>query len=292
MSRIIYTSDLLNSAKELISSGFLLKEAAETLKVNPDILSRKLRESGYTIPRHYRPAHNAKKLDRELVVDRYIAGDTIDNISKITGAERRTIRNIIVTSGIEIRTRSEVMFNRMENTTIEDRKQLTRKANEATRGRKNSIDHKIKIANSNQIAKSRLGPGENKLFQLLSNRGFDCIQQFAFEIYNIDMLINGSVAVELNLGSPIRYTQDKHINRIEKILERYNVLTISFDSVKAMTFCIENIISDLNILSGYPTSSGQMKMVRCRSNKFFRFRDEKGQFAAVPSPEEFTYISE
>jgi len=291
MSRVPYTTDLLNLAKELINSGLLIKEAANKLGVTPDILSRKLKSTGYTIPRHYRPAHNAKKFDVEFVVNSYISGNTIDNLSKITGAERRTIKSTLVDNGVAIRTNSEVMFNRMEELSLEDRKKLTNKANEACRGVEKTRSHKIKIAKTNEARNTRLGPGEHKLINLLRDRGFHCIPQFAFEIYNIDIMVNTTVAVELNLGSQDRYTQAKYIDRSEHILESYNIMTISVDTVKAMVANIDNIISDLNILCTYPASASKMKMVRCRSETCVVLRDEKGKFTSIPSTEEFSYIS-
>src|SRR5690606_29265055 len=99
---------------------------------------------------------------------------------------------ILVVNTIPIRNRSAAMFERMRQSTPEQRLALSAAAHAAVRGSIMSDEAKRRMA----LAKGRMrGEGEFILAAAFRALGHTVLEQHPVDFYNIDLLI-GNVAVE------------------------------------------------------------------------------------------------
>jgi hypothetical protein len=122
----------------------------------------------------------------------------VKKIAEHFGVCRATIRSQLIREGVKPRGRGEAMIVRHASMTREQRQQLARAANEASRGIRRSIETKRKIA---RVRKRIVGEGEHVIADALKDRGIEFIPQAPIHIYNIDLLVDGRIAVEPSAGN-------------------------------------------------------------------------------------------
>ena len=287
-----FTKDLIDSAISLNQSGKNLGEIAASFGVDPDRLSKLMRANGHAMIRHYRPSTNAKQFDKDALIADYLSGKSVLQLHKEYGIERNTVSDTLLRAGIQLRNGSEANFIRMSRMTEAERRDITKSANISVRGKKQASDLRTKITKGREIAKTHMGLGEELLTDLLTHSGFNCVQQSAFQRYNIDILVNDSVAVELTTNSAGSvFTTSRTVEKIKDLTNAgINVLFISFNIEQSLVKCLDDIISDINFLQSNPSSIGQYRVVRCALQNSSIIRNDKGQFAAIPSPIKANYI--
>ena len=87
-----------------------------------------------------------KNFDIDYVIESHNAGRSIKSLSEEIGISRITICRHLERSNYKQKNRSEAMYQRMKDTSPEDRKKLTQKANFAVRGNKKPESGLIKRA--------------------------------------------------------------------------------------------------------------------------------------------------
>jgi hypothetical protein len=288
-----FTDELLRNAINIFdaSSGSVtIKEVALQLGVTRCNLSKALRAIGYVIPKCRKPAHNRKNVPVDEIVAKYISGDSELSISKEFKIARGTVRKCLIDSGTEIRNGSEANFIRMSRLSIEDRKNLTRSANDAVRGIPEPRCRKIKraINAENGICEVIVGKGEYEFREALTSLGIEFVWQKSAEVYSIDFAING-IAVELKSGKSgnTGIKADIARNRVKNLANLgWRTLYVTFDSVESLVAGVKDIIANVNILNSNPSPISQYRVIHCRFNTFSRFRDDKGRFHCVSTPPE------
>lgn len=283
-----FTEAFIDDAQRLFEGGMTLSEVSRYLACSADNLSKVFRARGVAVVRKYRAAHNAKPFPKDVCLKLYRQGASVKALSEKFGIPRQTITESIKRAGIRVRGRGAANVIRFLDASEELRKAQTKSANDAARGAKYDLAHLEALA----LKKARrVGACETELQRQFLDRGFDVEHQAAVSKYNLDLLINGTVAVELikrSTGKKSRRAQ--YFERLEYLLNRgLRVLELHFRSDDEILGNLENIVSDVDLLSRNPSSLGQHRVVRCSSERFARFHDELGQFAAVPSPVRFTY---
>ncbi len=146
------------------------------------------------------------ELDVDDLVRRYEAGTSNNELAKIFGVSRQVIYRCLRERAVRIRgiteTMASVLSKRYATMSKEDRKRFTAAANEAARGRKHSIEERIKRAASNERTKANRSTLEVWLGDELTAAGIDFVSTKAVGMYNIDVALTESrVAVEVFGGN-------------------------------------------------------------------------------------------
>lgn len=274
---------LIDHAIKLITeSGLNIVEASNSIGIHKETLRKHLVARGIKVERKIK---NLKELPDNEIISLYESGLSELELSKRFNVSRACIRNRLKHSTVKIRGQSEANIVSMGRMTFEQRQDRTRKANNALRGSKQSVQGREKRASGIEMSayEQMIGFGEKDLKDALNQRGIDAIWQKSCGIYNIDLAV-GNVAVELKSGSSHLASSDKKRGRIKDLRESGFVsLYICFDCVDSLLQSIDYIISNINILNSNPPPLGEYRVIRCRTDRFTRFRNELGQFSAVPS---------
>jgi very-short-patch-repair endonuclease len=168
--------------------------------------------------------------------------------------------------------------------TLEQRKERAKAANNALRGGKQPIAGRIKRAIGLESTgyEQMIGFGEKEFSNLLTERGIKFVWQKAVHIYSLDFAI-GNVAVELKAGNS-GYWPDVLRNRVKNLSELgWRILYVCFDSTESLLGNFEYIISNVDRLNREPAAPGKYWVIRSRIDRFTRFRNDQGQFSAIPS---------
>lgn len=175
------------------------------------------------------------KLPIEQIGRLYLNGVSEKRIAELFNTNRQVIRRRLLHLGIRPRNRSESMYIRMSQTSKEERQRLTNSAHDAVRGSSKSLGSKIKHAKTIEKISLYGSPAEALLREWLYQRGISLIiPQRACGIYNIDLAIFESIAVELHGGH--WHTCKSHIlrepKRVMYLLDQgWHVLTIWYNGI-------------------------------------------------------------
>lgn len=292
MSRKIADSVINDCIKRNIA-GENIGEIAKSVGVDRNVISKHVRSKGHKIIRHHRIAHNAKNFPIQDAIKMYISGSSVKSIASHYGVERRTIQDHLLRNGIKPRNRSEAMYARMANTSEEDRIRITKRANDATRGKPQCREQRkrMMVTRGRKDIAHFNGFGEDEIYEALVNSGFNVVRQKPVDIYNIDLTINGNIAMEI-LGSRgfNPFNKRHYLEKTKKLIKLgYFVFWVTWADKEALIGNISDIIADVDFISRNPSSFGQYRVVRCTAKRFTRFHDERGCFASKPSPIEFIY---
>lgn len=196
----------IDDIKKLYLSGQTVKQVARVLGTSESTLHTFVRRNGFkftdlravshpkTIPSRRIP------LDVSEIVRRYNNGESKKGIALSLGVGEMTISKRLKEAGIPTAAnRSEAMRTRLSRMTLEERLQLTKKAHDAVRGMKRSLEDLEKRARG----KEKSGPGsraEELLSEWLESAGFPGTAQKAISKYNVDIAVS-PVAVEIYGGN-------------------------------------------------------------------------------------------
>lgn len=178
---------------ELLRQGKKVNEIVRITGVSRSVCYRAARANGIDTSR--KPRHES--IDAEKVIAMFHAGRGSAGIGKEFGTTGAVINRLLADHGIKPRSRSEQQQARMDNASPEEVARLTRKAHAASRGRVKSEDEIRKAAASRFASQSsRSSYLEETFDELMRERGYHGIRQFAIDKYNADFLF-GNVAVEI-----------------------------------------------------------------------------------------------
>lgn len=272
-----FTDDFVNNCIELNKSGLSLAKIAKRFRCSAGHLSIAMKQRGYDVL-----AETIKtNIPQDELIELYTSGWSVKKLAEKFGVSRKTIATRLIKQGIQPRNRSESMFNRMKFTTEEERKNLAKAANDAVRGRSAKRERLIKGSITRRRNPNIIGFGENLLKDELIKVGFEVIPQFTVDIYNIDLLVNRNIAVEIKIGmaNPLRI--EKNRIKTKKLLDSdFDVIWINASSKESFIANLSNIVSYINIFCSNPSSIRQYRVVRCyfesahRQDKFGRFTSE------------------
>lgn len=165
---------------------------------------------------------------------------------------------------IHIRNGSEANIIRFKDSTIDEKRQIVKKANEAMRKLPHSFHHEsaIKQAISKENSLSKTGQFERDTIDYLTKLGFKCIPQKSFDAYNIDIAV-GNVAVEIHVNSGHPHNNPYFRNRIIKLLKGgWNVFYIKITKQGFNECSLKQLVSFIQFSGKYPTSCRKYGVVR------------------------------
>lgn len=285
---------VIDHAMELIfNQGFTLTKASSEVGVDHNIISKRIRARGFSIPKP--KAKPIKKLPDKEIIALYKGGMSELALANKFNVSRGAIRNRLRDSGTHIRGQSEACALSLGQMTFKERQNRTRSANNALRGTEQCVEGRRKRAvNLESVGYEKMiGIGEKEFKDMLESNSIDFTWQKSCDIYSIDFAI-GNIAVELKKSSIVtNVTGDKKRGRIKNLRESgYTTIYVVFCSVESLIQSFDYIISIVNKASSNPPALGEYWVVRCHFNEVTRFRNDLGQFASVPSaPELFNTVS-
>jgi very-short-patch-repair endonuclease len=287
------TPELLDRAEELLRLYGRVAAVAKTLGVGADSLSKALRARGVATDLRgivYRESHNAKQVDRDAVVAAYLAGESSKSIHQRLGISREAVRNELKRRGIQPRSKSGAMFMRMSRTSAEDRKRLAEAAHAAARGKPQSQETREKIALTRHGRQTNCGPFEEELTDVLQAAGFTVQRQAPIGRYNVDLLVNDAVAVEVTMGGS--EGTPNHRERTKHLLDRgLHAFYLGFAEVDIAVLCLPYIITDLHILCSDPAAPREYRVVRCAAHSYARLSEKNRKPALERASVRFSYFT-
>lgn len=205
-----------------------------------------------------------RAIDEAEMVRLYESGATKHDIAVRFGVSEMTIGRRLAEHGYPCENRSDAMRTRLARMTPEQRSALTASAHDAVRGMKRTDADLCKRAASKEAAGKPGSIMEDRLGRMLRARGLDTVHQKAVGKYNIDIAVNGSVAVEIS-GRP---KKGVNAERIPHRLEYLGDCGWSFVIVWSSTThrpvndaCAEKVASLCEQACGDPSARGKYWVV-------------------------------
>lgn len=195
------------------------------------------------------------------LIKEYLSGVSELQLSKNYGVDRGTIRKRLIENGVPRRGAKEASVFRYRDTTKEYRKSLTKKANEAMRGRTVPDDQRNKMAIALEKSLARQGRGEKYIYNLLSDRGYIGIAEKAVGRFNVDIAF-GKIAVEIKVSTnnPMKIFDAK---KIKYLCERgWNIFYVWVGEFRFLSEShADEIISFIEECRRTPSMAGEYRMI-------------------------------
>jgi hypothetical protein len=276
---------LMNESLNLNEIALKLGRESESIRVH-------LKRKGIFLKHHKRRPHNFKGLVPQ-VVTQYLNGDSLLKLSITTGLSRGCLARQLQDQNIDIRNGSDANYIRMGFLDDIEKKELTTKANEASRGVKKpestTLERAQKIERGDQSV--RIGWGEHHLANALVKAGVHCVPQKAFDVFNIDIFVGNRIAVELTSKAGFTYLfKKREAAKVAKFIEAKvpfifitNIRKGSMESIgDNLVREIQSILDDKNLIR-------QNWIIKCSRHTSTIHRNELGQLVSTPCPVRFSY---
>jgi len=159
----------------------------------------------------------------------YIHGIGIRRISECFDVGIRKLTAEFIRQGITIRTQSEQETIKWSLMDAEKRTKQVEACHIASKGRVRGKPEKIKHANTKMLNASIDSIHEQNVVDFLTEKQYSFIPQFACDVYNIDIVINTTIAVEVFGGWWHRYGEHRAIaqKRFEKLIDSgYSIIIL------------------------------------------------------------------
>lgn len=244
--------------------GASCSSIAREVGVSPKVVMSRLKENGIST------AKPVIEYDVTRIVSLYESGMTKRRIGKTLGIHEMTVSKILARNGYPTAaTRSEATRIAMSRMTAEERSAITAAAHDAVMGSHQTHESLCKRAET----KGRIGKTgsimEQRLYDILTNRGLSVAPQFAVDKYNIDLLVNDSIAVEVSGRG--RKLKDIELmrGRTKAILDRGYIILVIWSNTVAYPIddaAADYVISLLDVFSSDPSSHGKYWVIRGNGN--------------------------
>ena len=255
MPRIV-SDALITHAHELVSAGSTVKDAAAEIGISADVLSKKLRARGVAIRRNGWAPPNRKELPEDLIIQRYLAGESILALAKSFDVARGVIVDRLKTKGCDIRGGSEANLLRMGRLSSDAKRSLVSKA------RAVRATNLVNAAAANGESRA-IGIGENEIAAALVALGYDVVRQQIVDDYLIDIAI-GDIAVEIKSKAAFTLSGIGGLKRTKHLFERgKRLVVVTIDDKVCIIERLNEIVALVDFTCRHPAPLGEYWMVRC-----------------------------
>lgn len=152
-------------------------------------------------------------LDHDHIIKLYAEGIGVNGIAKQLGVSPRPIERVLKERGVALRNAAAQQQARMDRSSPEERKALAFAAQSARRGQRDTMETRLKRAESFQTIQRHISAYEVKAEAMFLQRGLVMLPQKAIGPYNCDFAID-AVAVEI-FGGHYHWT-GAHLARSEE----------------------------------------------------------------------------
>ena len=263
-------------AKELVSSGAHLKDAASAIGMTPDALSKRLRLIGFAVPRRGaagRPGLFNAAQESELV-SRYTKGESCLSLAQAFGTTRAPIAKVLKRHGVALRGGSGANTNRLNSMSAEQLQELTAKARTT---RMQNLQHNARQG----ITSHAIGYGECELLEALRGVGVPALSQQPIGPYLVDLAYRRT-AIEVKIKARVKLGRIDRPERIKHILERgWRLVYVASSSLTDLMQCLDEVVAALQVLHSNPATLGKHWVVWCGRDLYAPVKSHKGKGACI-----------
>lgn len=233
-------------------------EACQICSITKHALYGYCRRSGISLPTKHDRA--LATIDTTQIIPLHESGVGAAGIASRLGTSPETIRKFLRDRGHKPRNRSEQQYARMAKMTPAEVAKFTENAHKAARGRKATREERIKRAKTLEGHHCPQSKWEPIVFDLISKDFPHAIPSKAFDIYNFDIGIGNSIAVEI-FGGGWACTDKRRINHYLERTKEIGKFGIHTIFVVVSPSCdignADELIRTINFASGLPSGFGQ-----------------------------------
>lgn len=213
----------------------------------------------------------------------YIAGESVKSISDRLGIARPTVTSYLKRQGAEIRNASQAGRLIWAALSPEQRSLQVQAAHDARTGAQASPAEKDRRARTTEERTLGRGVFEAEMESALVSAGHLVRPQARVGHFNVDLLVDERVAVELSTAPVHRYNNPEGLERCQAIAGAgLSLYYLHIRHVEACQARMADILADIRSLAGLGADQRNSRAVRCVTYSFERFRDEIGRVAARP----------
>lgn len=293
--------DDFNTIYDLNINGISIPQIAKKFSTSKTAIIGLFQRMGIAYKTFSPKPPNYIDIDIKEIEKLYIAGYSVLKMSKHFGVSRNVITKRLNEIGYKTRTGSEANLIRFKNSTLEQRRAITKKANISIRGKKFTQDNRIvralKRENTAQKLLSKypfLGVGEIEIFECLRDNKLSPILQKAIHIYNIDIFIEPNICIEVSRTShPLKsqcITKRDTKGFIDKVKYLTNngfiVCEVNIRNIACLLANRDNLISFFQKLCIAPSARGKHLMISCYYPPNPSIKGKHGKFISNPKPKE------
>jgi very-short-patch-repair endonuclease len=196
------------------------------------------------------------------ITARYLAGESENALAHAFGVDRSTIKRRLKVASTQ--RRSNTIANRLLRSQTPRAVLLQRisKAQEATRGRKQTIAHREKIAATREVRLSNVSAAEILLCGWLAERGIASVPQKAVGPYNLDVGAS-PIAIEV-FGGNWHASKANHIKRARYLFNAgWHLVVIWVHGTKSPLTpeCADYIVAFLQEARSHPSMIRQYRVL-------------------------------
>lgn len=286
MSKPGPSNDTLDAVIAQVSSGLSLRAVAPEHGYTADVLSKHLKmRRGFHIKSIPRGAHNRKNFDVAEAILAYERGESPNSIANRIGVTRPTLVARLKEHGVDIRGHADAARLEWTKMTPEQRLNMVEPAHNARRGQSATDFEKLRRAKTVESGRfASIGVFEEHLHKVLVSKGRNVVPQAALGIYNLDLLVDERIAVEIGTAPVNRYRTKYGLRRLEKIAKAgLSFFYIHVSRKDAAIAVVDKIIAHIDEMRCLPSGTREKRVVRCTTHSYARIRDDLGRLAAVPT---------
>jgi very-short-patch-repair endonuclease len=263
-----------DNAIELYLSGKSSKQVQAATGVSASMVIRELHRRGIE------PRTGRLPIEPSEVAQAYLAGEAEWSIAKRLGVSRPLITRRLKEAGVTRRTLSEITTMQMAGLSEDERRAQVAGANRAARGRKASIDERMKRASTKEVAPAPPSPHEAVLAELLTSRGVRFTREKAEGIYNIDFAV-GPVAVEV-LGGNWHAAKTRHRTRTPYILNAGWAMLFVWSPM--LDGAADYVVAFAEQVGRDPSRIGEYRVIAGGGELLATGRCDGDDFPGIPTP--------
>lgn len=205
----------------------------------------------------------ALPMTNDEIAAAYLSGESEFAIARMCGISRSAIRLRLLDTGVILRDQTEANRLLAAQTPQEEHLRRIRIAQGSTRGRKQTMQHRVRIAQTRERNRSHASIAEGYMCEWLKARGVDIVPQKAIGPYNVD-IGTFPVAVEI-LGGNWHRSRTRHIERTRYIFDNgWNLVFVWVNATRSplMPEACDYVVAFLDELRRNPTAASQYRVIR------------------------------
>lgn len=208
-----------------------------------------------------------KDIDSDLVCNLYLSGTSENELSKIFSVARNAIALRLKERGIKRRSASEAEALKWARMSKEQRENQVKKAHDSVRGVAMSEKSLFLQSVARQSISKFIGVGETEIASILSGFGLCVKTQAPFFRYNLDLLVNDWLIVEITSAGGDILLQDRHMGKTKKALEnKMSIIWVKFSSRKQLLNLIPEVSKRIREIAKEKPIGPFCKIIKCRSS--------------------------
>lgn len=213
----------------------------------------------------------------------YVSGLSENAVADMFGVSRACIRAALKKAGVHIRNQSEAEALKWSQMTSEQRAHQVAKAHIAAANRTPESIQNVMLKNAITSARTgaKIGFLEQEFTDAIRARGFDVVQQFPFDRYNLD-LASGRTAIEVHANTANPHSYPMYRKRIVYLLKAgWNVIYIKCIGKIDINAATDEVCRFIDLTQRDESFVGQYRMVRGSGELVTSLRLDGDQLAPV-----------